>query len=114
MPLDSWIKSGVWSLQRVQIFALPSDDNPVALKEPAPLVELSGHDVTLVVDFHLKRISVKLQLELHARFGKEVPVRFLDVPVPVARLRLSDHSRIFFQDITALHDSGKKASWNRF
>ena len=64
--------------------ALPADNNPVALKEPSPLVELSGHDVVLVVDFHLKHISVKLQLELHVSFGKEVPVRFLDVPVPVA------------------------------
>jgi hypothetical protein len=33
----------------------------------------------------------------------------LDVPVSVARLRLSDHSRIFFQEPTALHESDKKA-----
>ena len=65
--------------------------------------------IDLIVDFHLKCISVKLQLEPHVSFGKEVPVRFLDVPVPVACLRLSDHSRIFFQEPTTLHDSDKKA-----
>ncbi len=88
---------------------LPSDNNPVVLKESAPLVELSGHDVVLVVDFHLKRISVKLHVELHVRVEKEVPVRFLDVPVSVARFRLSVHSRIFFPEPRALHDSDKKA-----